>query len=278
MSALTGLWIPLEYLRNAWLSRNELVIISYVKYRLDQGVFKGSHVEISAALKLKNSRVSESISALFQKGFLERTTDPKHYILSEKYLNLAAEKVTGTVNISGSVKFTESVTKSYGKRTKTITESVYPSYIEKVNKIDNDNNVEIFLQNGDLKKEKSAKVSSKKSALPELEFLQSEFSDFGVFQDYIRQAHPEIDASFYYHKISAWIDKNTGELAKRKIWKSTVQQFLENDYKKGELVTTKAKGYGKPTNSNYSQPTNRFEQAANAEELDDLISQYFAEP
>ncbi len=274
MPEITGLWIPLEYLRNARLSRNELVIISYLRYRLEQGAFKGNHVEIAKALSLKNSRVSESISALFQKGFLERTEDQKYYILSEKYLDLEGKKVTESVNITESVKITESVTKSYGKRNKKITESVTLSYIEKDNKKDNNDNVENSQENEDLKTKKSVKVSSKKTPIPEVEFLDSEFKDFQVFEEYIRQAHPEIDTNFYYHKISSWIDKNTGKLAKRKIWKSTVQQFLENDYKKGELVTTK-KSHGKSTPNNFRQ-TNIFEQPATAEQLDDLVSQYFA--
>ena len=124
MSELTGLWIPLEYLRNARLSRNELVIISYLKYKSDKGVFKGNHVEISHALSLKKQRVSESILGLFQKGFLERTADQKYYILSEKYLDLESKKVTESVINTESVTVTESVTESYGKRDKKVTESV----------------------------------------------------------------------------------------------------------------------------------------------------------
>ena len=61
------------------------------------------------------------------------------------------------------------------------------------------------------------------------------------------------------------------------IWKSVVQRFLENDYKSGELVTTKSKGHAKPTNSNYPKQTNLFEQQATPEQLDDLVSRYFAE-
>ena len=99
MSEITGLWIPLEYLRNARLSRNELVIISYVKYRLEQGVFKGNQGEISQALNLKTQRVSESVISLFQKGFLEKSEDQRHYILSKKYLDLEGEKITESVKI-----------------------------------------------------------------------------------------------------------------------------------------------------------------------------------
>ena len=274
MSEITGLWIPLEYLRNSRLSRNELVIISYLRYRLEHGVFKGNHVEISQALSLKKQRVSESILGLFQKGFLERTLDQKHYILSEKYLELEGKKVTESVINTESVTVTESVTKSYGKRDKKVTESVTHTYIEKDNNKDNNDNVKKSQESSDFKKEKSAKVSAKKTSLPEVEFLESEFKDFKVFEEYIRQAHPEIDSNFYYHKISSWIDKNTGALAKRKIWKSTVQQFLENDYKKGELVTTK-KSHGKSTPNNVRQ-TNIFEQQTAAEQLDELVSQYFA--
>ena len=224
MSELTGLWIPSEYLRNARLSRNELVIISYLKYRLDKGFFRGNHAEISQALKLKSPRVSESISALFQKGFLERTEGQKYYILSKKYLDLEGKKVTESVII---------------KEAATVAESVTLSYIEKDIKKDNNDDVENSQENENLKLKKSAKVFVKKISLPKVEFLDSEFKDFNVFEEHIRQAHPEIDTNFYYHKISTWIDKNTGTLAKRKIWKNTVQQFLENDYKKGELVTKK---------------------------------------
>lgn len=275
MSEITGLWIPLEYLHNGRLSRNEILIISYIKYRAEYGIFKGGNNEISEALKIHKVRVSESISGLFTKGFLERSEDQKHYKTSKKYLDLEKEKVTENVIV------TESVTNSYGKRNYPVTESVTHTYIEKdINNKENNNNVEAVENEAkpvEEKTKKSSKVSVKKTSLPEVEFLESEFKDFAVFEDYIKQAHPEIDTGFYYHKISSWIDKNTGRLAKRKIWKSTVQQFLENDYKRGELVTTKSKGHGKPTNSNYPKPTSLFEQPANAEQLDDLISQYFAQ-
>ena len=136
MSELTGLWIPSEYLRNARLSRNELVIISYLKYRLDKGFFRGNHAEISQALKLKSPRVSESISALFQKGFLERTEGQKYYILSKKYLDLEGKKVTESVTVIETAIVTESVTNSYGKRNKKVTESVTPTYRKIFIKID----------------------------------------------------------------------------------------------------------------------------------------------
>jgi len=276
MSEITGLWIPLEYLRNARLSRNELVIISYLKYRLEEGVFKGNHVEISHALSLKKQRVSESILGLLQKGFLERTEDQKYYIISKKYLDANVEKVTESVITTESVTVTESVTDSHGKRDRKVTESVTLSYIEKDNKNNNNNNVESFEESKVLKEKKASKVSVKKPSLPEVEFLDSEFKDFNVFEEYLKQAHPEIDTSFYYHKISSWLDKDTGEKPKRKIWKSTINQFLENDYKKGELVTTKSKGNGKPTNSNYPKQANIFEQEATAKKLDDLVSRYLA--
>ena len=151
------------------------------------------------------------------------------------------------------------------------------TYIEKNNKKENNNNVDDFENVTVLDDKKSVKKSSKKTSLPEVEFLDSEFKDFEVFEEYLRKAHPDIDTSFYYHKISSWIDRNTEQLAKRKIWKSTINQFLENDYKRGDLVTTKSKANGKPQFNNYPKQTNLFEQPATASQLDDLVSQYFAQ-
>ena len=276
MSELTGLWIPLEYLRNARLSRNELVIISYLKYKSDKGVFKGNHVEISHALSLKKQRVSESILGLFQKGFLERTADQKYYILSEKYLDLESKKVTESVINTESVTVTESVTESYGKRDKKVTESVTPTYRKTFIKIDNNNSGEVLEDLEVLKQKETFKKSSKKVSLSEVEFMESEFADFEVFQQFIHEAHPDIDANYYYLKIKSWLDKNTAEKPKRKVWKNVINQFIQNDYKNGQVVTiTKSKGHGKSTPNNFRQ-TNIFEQQATPEQLDDLVSQYFA--
>ena len=276
MTQLTGLWIPLEYLRNPRLSRNELVIISYVKYRLQENVFTGNHTEISQALQLKKPRVSESISALFLKGFLDKTEDQKHYIISERYLTIEDEKVTESVTITETVKVTESVTKSYGNRNKKVTETVTLSYIEKDIKKENNNNSasddEISII--DSKKEESFKEKKQRiSKLQEVTFLESELADFSVFEEFLKSNHPDLDTNYYYHKISTWLDKETGLPPKRKVWKSTVKIFLENDYKRMELVTnTKNKPHGKSNGS--PRQTNLF--AEKAVELDNLIDQYFA--
>ena len=279
MSEITGLWIPLEYLHNGRLSRNEILIISYIKYRAEYGIYKGGNTEISKVLMIHKVRVSESISGLLSKGFLERSEN-KYYKTSKKYLDLKKEIVTETVTIEETVKVTETVTKSYGKRNSKVTDSVTLSYIEKdFNNKENNNSIDSIENEEkqiDEEKIKSSKVSSKKTSLPEIEFLDSEFKDFNVFEGYLQKAHPEIDTSFYYHKISSWRDKNTGHLAKRKIWKSTVNQFLENDYKRGELVTTKSKANGKSTNSNYPKQANSIEQQATTKKLDDLVSRYLA--
>ena len=276
MSELTGLWIPLEYLQNARLSRNELVIISYVKYKLQENVFRGSHGEISQALNLKKPRVSESISSLFSKGFLEYSESKNHYILSEKYVDLVGEKVTESVTVTESVIVTESVTKSYGKRNKKVTESVTPTYRKTFIKIDNNNSGEVLEDLEVLKQKETFKKSSKKVSLSEVEFMESEFADFEVFQQFIHEGHPDIDANYYYLKIKNWLDKDTGEKPKRKVWKSTINQFLQNDYKNGEIVTTKSKTHGKPTNSNYPKQANIFEQQETPEQLDDIVSRYLA--
>lgn len=272
MSEITGLWIPLEYLRNDLLTGNERLIVSYVRFKQGAEGFDGKIREVANDLGIKENRVSESITMLIKKGFLER----KDRVLkvSEKW-RISEKRIVSEKRKHSEKRILEKYPKNgdFISEKRILSETIPYSNIKIIN---NDNN--------DAKKEeekieeikKSSKVSTKKTSLPEVEFLHSEFKDFKVFEDYIRQAHPEINTSFYYHKISSWIDKNTGELAKRKIWKSTVQQFLENDYKKGELVTTKSKGHGKPTNSNEPKQTNIFEQPATAEQLDDLVSRYFA--
>ena len=272
MSEITGLWIPLEYLQNDLLTGNERLIVSYIKFREQGGTFEGTNREIGSMLNMKDNRVSEGIFELIKKGFLER--ESKHLKVSEKWKHSEKRKHSEKWKHSEKRKL-ENIPKSGNNvsEKRKLSEIIPYSNIKIINNDNNDAKKEEE-KNEEIKK--SSKVSSKKTSLPEIEFLDSEFKDFKVFEEYIRQAHPEINTNFYYHKISAWIDKNTGELAKRKIWKSTVQQFLENDYKKGELVTTKSKGHGKPTNSNEPKQTNIFEQPATAEQLDDLVSRYFA--
>ena len=127
-----------------------------------------------------------------------------------------------------------------------------------------------------LKQKETFKKSSKKVLLSEVEFMESEFADFEVFQQFIHEGHPDIDANYYYLKIKSWLDKNTAEKPKRKVWKNVINQFIQNDYKNGQVVTiTKSKGHGKSTPNNFRQ-TNIFEQQTTPEQLDDLVSQYFA--
>ena len=279
MTEIIGLWIPLEYLHNGRLSRNEILVISYIKYRAEYGIYKGGNTEIAEALKIHKVRVSESISGLFSKGFLERYEE-KYYKTSKKYLDFGKEKVTETVTPKEIEKVTETVTKSYGNRNSKVTETVTLSYIEKdINNKENNNSDDSVENEVKLlkKTEKIAsKVSVKKTSLPEIEFLDSEFGDFEVFEKYIHQEHPDIDANYYYLKIKNWLDKDTGEKPKRKVWKSTINQFLQNDYKNGEIVTTKSKTHGKPTNSNYPKQANIFEQQETPEQLDDIVSRYLA--
>lgn len=261
MSEITGLWIPLEYLRNDLLTGNERLIVSYIRFKQGAEGFDGKIRAVANDLGIKENRVSEAITILIKKGFLERID--RIIKVSEKW------KVSEKRKLEKYPKNGNFVSEK-----RILSETIPYSNIKTIN---NDNNDAKNEEEKNEEKVKSSKVSSKKTSLPEVEFLESEFKDFAVFEDYLKQAHPEIDTGFYYHKISSWIDKNTGRLAKRKIWKSTVQQFLENDYKRGELVTTKSKGHAKPTSNNYPKQTSLFEQPATAPELDDLISQYFAQ-
>ncbi len=261
MPEITGLWIPLEYLRNNLLTGNERLIVSYIKFREKDGTFEGTNREIGTMLNMKDNRVSEGIFELIKKGFLER--ENRQLKVSEKWKHSEKRKL-------------KNIPKSGNKVSE---KRKLPEIIPYSNiKIENDDNKEAKNEKEKVEEttKKSVKVSAKKTSLPETEFLDSEFKDFQVFEKYIKQAHPEIDTNFYYHKISSWIDKNTGALAKRKIWKSTVQQFLENDYKKGELVTTKSKSNGKQQSNNSPKQGNLFEQQAAAPAMDDLVSQYFA--
>ena len=290
MNELLGLWIPSEYLLNSSLTGNELKVISYIKYRTENDIFRGGNVEVSIDLKMHKVRVSEAISSLLSKGFLERF-ETKFYKVSHAWkvtknvtiqkqgvtetVTSKVDKVTNNVTITESVKVTESVTESYEKRNSAVTENVTLSYIEKHSlKHDNNNGAkgeEIRIINSE-KKESFKEKKGKVSKLAEVIFLKSEFKDFNVFEDYIQLAHPDIDVNFYYHKISSWIDRKTGELAKRKIWKNTIQQFLENDYKQAQLVTT-TKQKSQNGKQNSTTPTDPKGQAAG---LDDLVALYFA--
>lgn len=71
MSKLSGLWIDDDYLFNSCLTGNEMKVIAYVKYRAIHGIFRGGNVEVSIDLKMHKVRVSEAISSLLIKGFLE---------------------------------------------------------------------------------------------------------------------------------------------------------------------------------------------------------------
>ena len=278
MSEIIGLWIPLEYLRNDLLTGNERLIISYIKYKRGVEGFDGNIREIANDLGIKENRVSEAVTILVKKGFLERIDRvfkiSENWKVSENRILSENEKVSEKRIVSEN-----QIQEKYPKNGDILSEKRILSEIipySNIKIINNDNNdAKIEEQKVEEIEKKASKSSSKKTSLPEIEFLNSEFSDFDVFEAYVKQAHPEIDTNFYYYKISSWIDKNTGVLAKRKIWKSTVNQFLENDYKKGDLVTSKSKSHGKKPN-NYPKQANLFEQQATPEQLDDLVSQYFA--
>jgi len=69
MSGITGLWIPLEYLRNDLLTGNERLIVSYVKYKQGAEGFDGKIRGVANDLGIKENRVSEAVAVLVKKGF-----------------------------------------------------------------------------------------------------------------------------------------------------------------------------------------------------------------
>jgi hypothetical protein len=249
MQPLSGLWIPIEYLQNQQLTGNERLIISYIKYRQGDGTFHGSNREIGTSLLLKDNRVSEAIVELLKKGFLERTE--KNLKVSENWKHSEIRKPP---NIP------KSGTKSSENRK--LSKSTPYISIQKPNEDDSTEDIQ----------KKSKKKASKKKELKDLTFAESEYHNFQIFENYLNELIPNLDINFYYQKIATWLNRETGEPARRKIWKSTIKVFIENDYRRDELVT-KTKVHGKFTNQK-QRPGNIFEQTATATDLDELSDEY----
>jgi hypothetical protein len=250
MQPLIGLWIPIEYLQNQLLTGNERLIISYIKYRQGDGEFHGSNREIGLALDLKDNRVSEAIVELIKKGFLLRLE--KNLKVSE---NWKLSDIRKPVNIpkNGNI---ASEKRKLSKSTPYIS-------IQKPNEDDS---------TGDIQKKETKKKVDKKTGLKNITFAESEYNNFKIFENYLNELIPNLDTNFYYQKIASWLDKDTGEPARRKIWRSTIKVFIENDYRHDVLVT-KTKVHGKFTNQ-HQRPGNVFEQPATSAVLDELADEY----
>jgi hypothetical protein len=250
MQPLSGLWIPIEYLQNQQLTGNERLIISYIKYRQGDGEFQGSNREIGTSLLLKDNRVSEAIVELIKKGFLLRTE--KNLKVSENWKHSEIRKppnIPKNGNISS-------------EKRKLSKSTPYTS----IQKQNDDDSME------DIQKKETKKKASKKTGLKDLTFAESEFHNFQIFENYLNEIIPNLDTNFYYQKIATWLDRETGEPARRKLWKSTIKVFVENDFRRDELVT-KTKVHGKFTNHN-QRPGNVFEQPATSAVLDELSDEY----
>jgi hypothetical protein len=251
MQSLTGLWIPLEYLQNQRLTGNERLILSFIRYKQAEEGFQGSNREIGTSLQLKDNRVSEAIVELIKKGFLERID--KNLKTSENWKhseNRKPENIPKNGNINS-------------EKRKLPKSEPYIS-IQKPNEDDSTKDIQ--------KKETKKKASKNKVELKNITFAESEYYNFKVFEDYLNELLPGLDINFYYQKIATWLDRETGNPAKRKIWKSTIKVFIENDYRREELVT-KTKSHGKYTNHN-PRRENIFEQTATATVLDELADEY----
>jgi hypothetical protein len=250
MQSLTGLWIPLEYLQNQRLTGNERLIISFIRYKQAEGEFQGSNREIGTAIQLKDNRVSEAIVELIKKGFLERID--KNLKTSENWKHSEIRKPPN-------------IPKNGNKTSEKRKLSESTPYIS-IQKPNEDDTAE------DIQKKETKKKASKKTVLKDISFAESEYNNFQIFEEYLNELLPGLDINFYYQKISTWLDRETGKPAKRKIWKSTIKVFIENDYRREELVT-KTKSHGKYTNHN-PRRENIFEQTATATVLDELADEY----
>lgn len=250
MQSLTGLWIPLEYLQNQRLTGNERLILSFIRYKQAEGEFQGSNREIGTSLHLKDNRVSEAIVELIKKGFLERIH--KNLKTSENWKHSEIRKTENIPKLGNKISEKRKLPKS-------------TPYIS-IQNTNEDDRIE------EIQKKETKKKASKKTELKDLSFAESEYNNFQIFEDYLNELLPGLDINFYYQKISTWLDRETGKPAKRKLWKSTIKVFIENDYRREELVT-KTKGHGKYTN-HHPRRENIFEQTATSAVLDELADEY----
>lgn len=271
MSDLTGLWIPIEYLRNNLLTGNERLIISYIKFRETDNQFSGTNREIVRALDIKDNRVSEAIVELIKKGFLER--NDKTLKVSENWKHSDFPKNGNT--ISENRKHSEKRKQTEVPKSGNIVSEkrILPEIIPYSNNKKENNSITNAKNQSEEKEQITKKVATKRK-LSIVTFLESEMADFKVFEEFIQTIHPDLDTNYYYHKVSTWLDKSTGEPPKRMVWKNTIKVFIENDYKRGELVT-KSKSHGNKSNSQHPQQTNIFDQQTDSEDLDSLTNLYF---
>ncbi|MEA5403234.1 hypothetical protein VB776_09935 [Arcicella sp. DC2W] len=293
MSTLQGLWIPKEYLINELLTGNERLIISYIHYKGNhQLVYDDSIRSLSRNLGIRENKVSEAIKSLIQKGFLiklnpktlqissewkaSQTTDkniPKQEIINRKIIpkreTIHSEGQRSTIP-KQDIKYAEMGDKSIPKQ-----DSI-PYRKETIKKQKDE--LPIFNEKkiGDETK-MSFKKKKESARLQEITFEASELSDFDTFEAFMTEEYPEADVNYYFTAVSKWAktpNTQTGEIPKRKIWKSVIGVFVMGDYKKGLLVLKNHQGYGNTTQS-FSSNKQKGNSTETRTGLETLLEQYF---
>ncbi len=293
MSTLQGLWIPKEYLINELLTGNERLIISYIYYKGNhQLVYDDSIRSLSHNIGIRENKVSEAIKSLIQKGFLIKlnpkalqissewkafqTTDkniPKQEVINSKIIpkreTIYSEEQHSTIP-KQEIKNTEMGDKSIPKQ-----DSI-PYRKEFIKKQKEE--IPLFNEKKIADETKMSFKKKKESArLQEITFEASELSDFDTFEAFMTEEYPEADVNYYFTAVSKWAktpNAQTGEIPKRKIWKSVIGVFVMGDYKKGLLVLKNHQGYGNTTQS-FSSNKQKGNSTETRTGLETLLEQYF---
>jgi len=282
MSTLQGLWIPKEYLINELLTGNERLIISYIYYKGNhQLVYDDSIRSLSHNIGIRENKVSEAIKSLIQKGFLIKLNPKALQISSEwkafqttdknipKRETIYSEEQHSTIP-KQEIKNTEMGDKSIPKQ-----DSI-PYRKEFIKKQKEE--IPLFNEKKITDKTKMSFKKKKESArLQEITFEASELSDFDTFEAFMTEEYPEADVNYYFTAVSKWAktpNAQTGEIPKRKIWKSVIGVFVMGDYKKGLLVLKNHQGYGNTTQS-FSSNKQKGNSTETRTGLETLLEQYF---
>lgn len=270
MSDFTGIWIPAEILTIEGLELADVFLLSQVKALDNGSGCTASNSYLGKGLKCTPNRVSDRIARLEKRGFLQSTINKESGnrrtikitipVTGDTLYPLAGIGTNNNINtlypVTGRPYTHQRVDPIPGNG-----DTLYPvtgrlyniDYNKEDNKEDihHDSEGENFLNTSSMPLEEKGETPTKAPPVPgappkdrkqtfkekaaeaakfvEHPFSEDELYDREKFRAYVEGKFEGIDHDYYYLKVSGWLDK-MGRPPKRKVWASTIYQFLLNDY------------------------------------------------
>jgi hypothetical protein len=230
-----------EVLQIQELSLTEKVMLCLIRVEDTGEGCTRSNGFLAKVLQMSPSRVSEIIKTLAEKNHLtiqlekgagnERTLFGKPNSYSENRIGYSENRI-GKDDFSETTLYRENIIDDNNKG---YSENRIGYSENRIGGISESPTLEVEQK---IEKEKlppSPPKKKKAHSANEHTFAEDELYDLEKFTEYINAQHPTIDTNYYYWQVSTWLDKETGQPPRRKVWKSVILTFLKNDYIKGNL-------------------------------------------